>query len=659
MNAAPASAGGGASASLAPGAAPRPQDGRATPGTGDPAADAALAAALLAVDPAGLGGVRLRAAAGPARDAWLALLQQLLPPGTPMRRMPATIGDERLLGGLDLGATLQARRPVQQPGLLQQAAGGVLLLAMAERLPAATAGRVAAALDAVAPGQPALAVVALDEGEADEAPPASLCERLALQLDLHPGPGRWGQAEVGQSPTCLDRYGRQRSVGTAQLADPAARLTAARAALPALPFDEDIATALCAAAVALGIASVRVPWLAWRAACAAAAWAGRAQVQAEDAELAARLVLGPRARQLPAGPADDAAQAATPESAPAAPPAHPPSELPPPPETAQAATPPTEAGEAPAPPTDDAACAPEPRHPLPDRLTAAALSALPPGLLLGLAARAGQRHATAAGGRAGATQQHRRQGRPIGSVRGDPRQGRLDIIETLRAAAPWQPLRRREALLHGGPVGAQVLVRREDFRIRRFAQRRETTTVFAVDASGSLALHRLAEAKGAVELLLADCYVRRDKVALIAFRGTGAQLLLPPTRSLVRAKRCLAELPGGGGTPLAAGIDAARLLAEGLQRQGGSVLVVLMTDARANVGRGGAPGRERAAADALASARALRAAGLASLMIDTGRDPQPAGRALAEALGARYLPLPQADAGRLWQALQAPARPPV
>ena len=74
-------------------------------------------------------------------------------------------------------------------------------------------------------------------------------------------------------------------------------------------------------------------------------------------------------------------------------------------------------------------------------------------------------------------------------------------------------------------------------RILRFQQKSETATLFVVDASGSAALNRLAEAKGAVELLLADCYVRRDRVALIAFRGTTAELLLPPTTSLVRARR--------------------------------------------------------------------------------------------------------------------------
>jgi hypothetical protein len=110
--------------------------------------------------------------------------------------------------------------------------------------------------------------------------------------------------------------------------------------------------------------------------------------------------------------------------------------------------------------------------------------------------------------------------------------------------------------------GKRVLVRADDFHVRRFEQRRTTTTLFAVDASGSSALYRLAEAKGAVELLLAECYVRRDQVAVLTFRGQGAELLLPPTRSLVRAKRALAGMPGGGGTPLAAGLDAVAQLAD-------------------------------------------------------------------------------------------------
>jgi magnesium chelatase subunit D len=272
----------------------------------------------------------------------------------------------------------------------------------------------------------------------------------------------------------------------------------------------------------------------------------------------------------------------------------------------------------------------------------------------------------------------------MGARRGEPRGGaRLDLIATLRAAAPWQPLRRREraarqaaaalesTALEGasggrGPGAVRVVVpaprvevRREDFHITRYRERRETTTIFAVDASGSAALHRLAEAKGAVELLLADCYVRRDRVALIAFRGAGCELLLPPTRSLVRAKRSLAALPGGGGTPLAAAIDAAAALADAVRRRGETPVVVFLTDGRANIGRDGAGGRERATADAQAAARALRAMGLSALLLDTSPQPQPAARQIAQAMGARYLPLPYAGAAELSLAVRAASAGPV
>jgi len=195
-------------------------------------------------------------------------------------------------------------------------------------------------------------------------------------------------------------------------------------------------------------------------------------------------------------------------------------------------------------------------------------------------------------------------------------------------------------------------VRRDDLRIRILKQRTETTTVFCVDASGSAALERLAEAKGAVELLLAEAYVRRDRVALVAFRGAGADLVLPPTRSLTRAKRGLSGLPGGGGTPLAAGIDAAVAVALGVRRGGSRPAIVLLTDGRANVARSGEGGRVRAGAEALQAARALRAAGLPALVVDTGTRGEEA-RSVASAMGARYLKLPRVEAGQISAAVRA------
>jgi magnesium chelatase subunit D len=189
-----------------------------------------------------------------------------------------------------------------------------------------------------------------------------------------------------------------------------------------------------------------------------------------------------------------------------------------------------------------------------------------------------------------------------------------------------------------------VEIRKEDFRLTRFQQRTETSVIFSVDASGSAALQRLAEAKGAVEQVLGDCYVRRDHVALIAFRGREATLLLPPTRSLARVRRCLADLAGGGTTPLASGIDAALALSLEARKRGKTPVLVLMTDGRANVARDGREGGAVASADALASARAVRAAGVRALFLDTAPRPRPAAKLLATEMGARYLPLPYVDA---------------
>jgi magnesium chelatase subunit D len=197
-------------------------------------------------------------------------------------------------------------------------------------------------------------------------------------------------------------------------------------------------------------------------------------------------------------------------------------------------------------------------------------------------------------------------------------------------------------------------IRPEDLRVTRYKQRSRTLTILAVDASGSSALNRLAEAKGAAELLLAECYVRRDQVAVIAFRGRTADIVLPPTRSLVRAKRSLSALPGGGGTPLAAAIDAAALLAFQALRRGESPIVVMLTDGRGNVARDGRMGREAGQADALRAARSFGAARISAFFVDTSPRPHDVARDLARGMCASYVPLPFADARSLSKLIGAP-----
>jgi magnesium chelatase subunit D len=596
------------------------------------AGDAFQAAALLLVDPVGLGGVLLHAPAGPVRDAWLALLQALAPPGMPLARLPASASEDRLLGGLDLSATLAAGRPVAQAGLLTQADGGIVLAAMAERMPAVNAAHLCAALDkgelrlerdGLTQQHPArIAVVALDESQGDDRPPSvALADRLGLWVDLD-----------GLS---------LRDVVTPDGAM-AREVVQARARLPGVTVPDELVQALCAATLALGVDSPRAAWAAVRCTRASAALRGDDTADAEDAALAARLVLAPRATRQPV------AEAPPPEDG--APRPEPPSPAPdqdPPPEAADPPPPPSEeTDDAPAEPDRD----PQSAQALEDRLIESAVAALPAGLLARLVAGERVRGRSADAGRAGASAASASHGRPVGSRRGVPRGGaRLHLIDTLRAAAPWQRLRRA----HARPGAPPILVRPDDFHLRRHEQKRSTTTIFALDASGSSALYRLAEAKGAIELLLAECYVRRDQVAVLAFRGTAAELVLPPTRSLVRAKRGLAGLPGGGGTPLAAGLDAAAALALRVRRAGDTPVVVLLTDGRANVGRDGLGGRARAQEEALAAARALRSQGGSVIVIDTSVRPEPAARALALAAGARYLALPQADAAALSRAVQS------
>jgi magnesium chelatase subunit D len=377
----------------------------------------------------------------------------------------------------------------------------------------------------------------------------------------------------------------------------------------------EIIDVLCRAAQDLGLASIRTPLLAVRAARAHAAWQGRSEITGEDAVVAARLVLAPRAIAAQGEAASQGGDDL------------PPQPLDQPPE---------------APPGDPQEERENKDGSQADQLIDAVRAVLPDNLLdqptykprrLGRTTRG-------SGKGSGAAIQSSQRGRPVGSRPGKPRAGeRLDLTATLRAAAPWQRLR------EGGGVGGQVRVQSQDLRIRRFVQRREATTIFVVDASGSAAFQRLAEAKGAVELLLAKAYVSRTRVALVAFRNTRAEVLLAPTRSLTRAKRQLAEVMGGGGTPLAAGLEAGLGVAMAEQAKTRTPILVVLTDGRANIARDGAPGRAQAESDALAAAQRVRGQGVGGVFIDTSPRARPDGDRFARAMGAVYCPLPYCDAG--------------
>lgn len=552
-----------------------------TPAPADPLDDAVLAARLFVLAPKVFKGMVLRGSS-PAREALVAALAEALP----LRRLPGHVDDERLLGGIDLAASLSAGRPIRQTGLIEEARGGALIAGMAERMDAAVAGRLAQALD-----EGGTALVLLDDAtEPDEAPPASLTERLAFLCDLSAS-RRWQGVEL--APTA------------GRLADVA-------------PLAEGDLRALAATADALGVNNLRAMIVAGEAARGLAALEGRAEAGKADLAGAVRLVLAPRATRLP------------PQEAEA-----PPAEEPPPPDNQQ---------------DDPTNSDREQQQPdLSDMLVEAAKAAIPVGLLESLAQGKAPRRASSSG--TGQKRKAATRGKPLGARPGMPRGGhKLALIDSLRAAVPWQAVRRRES---GLDADAPIIMRKEDLRIRRFEERAARVTIFAVDASGSAAAARLAEAKGAVELMLAQAYVTRSEVALVAFRGTSAELLLPPTRSLTRARRTLAELPGGGGTPLALGLNAAREVAEAVIAKGRSAALVILTDGRANIAADGSPGRPQAAKDAETAAKAIAARGIDSLVVDISARPGPEGAALAAALDGRFLALPRADARMLKQAIDA------
>ena len=508
-----------------------------------------------------------------------------------LSRGPATVS--KLAEPLDmtLSAVVQHLKILEASGLVRSEKLGRIrtcradpkMLAMAERCPPDTAALIAAKMDVY----PDLTLILLDEGaEPDEGAPAVLKERLAFHVTLD-GIGRLeaSQAELPAAGTPF--------------------------AMPAAPIRRKTppdVTDLTTLAARLGIDTLRPPQFAVQAARLHAALHDRDVPDSDDIRTAAELVLAPRATQMP-------------ETEPEPPQPDTPQEQP------QENRNRTESETLPQ-----------------DMLIEAVRAVLPEHLLENLRNSDVSR---ARGSGAGERKRGNRRGRPLPSRPGRlDGTSRIDLVATLRAAAPWQTIR-------GKAVDGPIRVFPSDIHLKRFEDRSDRAIIFAVDASGSAAMARLAEAKGAVELLLSRAYANRDHVALIAFRGEDAQILLPPTRSLVQTKRRLAELPGGGGTPLAQGLRAAADLAHRTRAHGLSPTLAILTDGRANIALDGTANRDRAGQDARNMARWIRSLGLPAIVLDLGTRPQPALSTLAKEMGGTYLPLPRATAERMSETLGA------
>ncbi|WP_444462880.1 magnesium chelatase subunit D [Rhodobacter capsulatus] len=550
------------------------------------------ALAVLTVDPAAVGGLWLRSRAGPIRLAFTDTLAKL-PFPMALRRLPPNVDDGALYGGLDVAETLHSGKPVLKGGMLDRPS--VFILPMAERCTAKLGARLAQALDL---RQHAL--IALDEAaEPDEALPHAVADRLGLFVDL---------SEV-------------RSIDGPGLLPDTAQIERARELLPQVQMPAERVGEIVEGCRQLGISSLRAPMLALTAARILTALAGRTTVEAEDVLKAAELTLAHRALPL--------------QDAPPPPP-------PPPPEPPE----PNE-GEN----QQDEQDQIDPLDGIPPEIVVEAVRAMLPDNILQTLNMGSRLRAASGGQGAGQEQIGNRRGRPLPSRKGKLEDdAKIDLVATLRSAAPWQGLRRRQA-----PAGTErvLLVESSDIHIKRRKEMSDRVLIFAVDASGSAAVARLSEAKGAVELLLGRAYAARDHVSLITFRGTAAQVLLQPSRSLTQTKRQLQGLPGGGGTPLASGMEMAMATAKQARSRGMTPTIALLTDGRGNIALDGTANRELAGEQATKVARAIRASGMPAVIIDTAMRPNPALVELARTMDAHYIALPRATAHKMADVLGA------
>ena len=228
----------------------------------------------------------------------------------------------------------------------------------------------------------------------------------------------------------------------------------------------------------------------------------------------------------------------------------------------------------------------------------------------------------------------------------------LALDATLRAAAPHQERRRESA---DEDAGSMLVIEPWDVREKVRETKTGSLILFVVDASGSMgAQRRMVAVKGAVLSLLLDAYQRRDRVALISFRGTSADLLLPPTNSVDLAQLYLQDLPTGGRTPLSKGLYLAleTLETERLKDRNVLPLVVVLSDGRANVAMDG--GSAQAVEEARNYASIFEDKGMTSVVIDTELDfiKLQMAKPFAEAMGARYLKLEDLRADSLADAVR-------
>jgi magnesium chelatase subunit D len=631
---------------------------------------------LLAVD-AGLKGVLIAAKAGTAKTTLARALQAITARSTPFIQLPLNVTEDRLLGGLDIEKTLAAGKPNFSIGLLAQAHEGLLFVDEVNLLDQGIANIIAAALEqgavriereglsATHPAEFSL-IAAYDPAEGE--PPPSLLDRVGLISVTHCLVQAQAVDDADERAEIISRaerferdpegFIRSYEMETIALSS---RVERAKKLLPAVRISKQDITRLCLAALRLGVASNRADIFAARAARASAALDERRSVEEQDLISAIRLTLLPRATIMPASET----QRVTLSSASTAQQCVTSSRQQNSQEICRAAA--DLSGRSSGHIQEICRAAADLSGSTQELLSKALDAHLPYEWLATRPAK-GQSGQASSGavcntysGRSNLATNavcdaYSVRGRYVRSVAHPiPAHKRIATDATLRAAAPFQRARRET----GSQSQLQVIIKPDDLRFKQLKRREGTLFIFAVDASGSMAMNRMAQAKGAMLRLLEKVYLHRDSVSLISFRGKSAHILLEPTRSVELARRLLEALPAGGSTPIAAGLVCALELAKRARRLSGAhcrlarqVVLAIFTDGRANVGLHTEAITDSGARAAAMQAElkqlgvALKSKGIATVVIDTKPRFVSGGgaQALAELLGARYLYLPRADA---------------